>query len=244
MTLKNQIASMLLVSSIAIIPFSFSYAEELALPSASENSLSGSVEAGVSVEKGGRQVTPPISPKDPSKDLENVDPNEGNQTNQEGPLSIDYVSHFRFGKDHKIDKETMIVPLENNGTPFFQVTDLTGEGAGWQLRGKLNPFTNEKGHEIKGAKISLSTGELITRNSAITSDSSGFSVPKKVVFESGGNFVPLMSANKDFGSGTWALKFDDYKKSILFEAPGKNIEANSTYSSGFVWQLVTVPEMD
>ncbi|MEG0733336.1 MAG: WxL domain-containing protein [Vagococcus sp.] len=247
MSLKKQVASILLLSSCAIFPFSFSYAEELGLTSADSpksDVAEGKTNAGVSVEKGGRQVTPPISPKDPSVDLDTIDKDEGKQTNQEGPISIDYVSHFRFGGNHKIDQATMKIPLENKGTPFFQVTDITGDGTGWQLRGKLNEFKNDKGSTIKGAKISMSTGELITRNPSQTSDSSGFSIPKTVVFESGGNFVPLMTAKPDFGSGTWAVKFDDYKKSVIFEAPGKNIEANSTYKSGFVWQLVTVPQMD
>lgn len=247
MSLKKQVASLFLLSSCAIFPFSFSYAEDIDLSSADApkgNLSDGKSNAGVSVEKGGRQVTPPISPKDPSEDLDNIDKDEGNQTNNEGPMSIDYVSHFRFGSNHKIDKETVRVPLENKGTPFFQVTDITGEGTGWQLRGKLNEFENEKGQTIKGAKISMSMGKLITRNPAITSDSSGFSVPKNVVFESGGSFVPLMTAQPEFGSGTWAVKFDDYKQSVVFEAPGKNIEANSAYKSGIVWQLVTVPQMD
>ncbi len=245
---KKISASLLILSSIAIFPFSYSYAEKLTLPSATSGTkkpiIEGDVKFGVSVEKGGRQVTPPISPKDPMKDLENIDETEGNQTNQEGPLSIDYVSHFKFGGNHKIDKDLMIVPLENEGTPFFQVTDVTGEGAGWQLRGKLNQFTNEKGSTISGAKIKMSMGGLITRNPSFTNDTSGFIVPNEVVFESGGASVPLLTAKADNGSGTWAVKFEDYKKSVIFEAPGKNIEAHSTYKSGFVWQVVTTPEMD
>lgn len=248
MQLKKTLMSLLVLSSAIIFPFSYNYAEELVLPSASDLTKKpvreGEIKFGVSVEKGGRDVTPPISPKDPTKDLENIDKDEGNQTNQEGPLSIDYVSHFRFGKNHQIDKQLMEVPLENNNTPFFQVTDITGEGSGWQLRGKLADFKNEKGSTIDGAKIKMSTGELITRNPSVTSDRTGFVISDSIVFESGGDFVPLMTANADHGSGTWALKFDDYKKSVIFEAPGKNIEANSSYQSGFVWQLISTPEMD
>lgn len=247
---KKSIVTLFLLTFVAIFIPSLSYAEVHVLPTAPGESdekkslTKNEVKFGVSVEKGGKQVTPPISPEYPSKDLENIDITEGNQTNQEGPLSIDYVSHIKFGNNHKIDKEEMVIPLENDGTPFFQVTDITGEGTGWQLRGKLGEFKNEKNHVINGAKISMSMGKLITRNSSETADYSGFITPEKVTFTSGGDYVPLMTANSDFGSGTWAVKFDEYKNSILFEAPGKNIEANSSYRSGIVWQLVTLPEME
>lgn len=200
----------------------------------------------------GDQAVSPVNPdipKDPNG--ENQHPEEGNSTGQTGPLQINYVSHLNFGNDIKLTEAKVKANLKNQGTPFFQVSDLRGTGAGWSLNVTLGDFTSTDAKQkttIKGATIALTNGIAKTSNEA---DSNNQEIDAAVVHDqillAGSTAaVPLMDAQSGTGRGTWLASYDkDSSKSdndkIVFEAPTNSIDANSQYTATLTWQLSDAP---
>lgn len=91
---------------------------------------------------GDEVITPPVNPKDPGNPVlpTPIDPTDPDNkgTNQKGPLSVDYVSNLKFGKQ-KISGKTISYKALN-ADPFVQVTDLRGAGDGWSLSAKNEQF--------------------------------------------------------------------------------------------------------
>lgn len=191
--------------------------------------------------------TDPVAPVDPDQPEQpgTVDPEDGNETNQSGPLQINYVSHLKFGNDIKITSKTVKANAKNTNTPYFQVSDLRGTGAGWSLNVSLGDFKNTSGNKtIKGATISLINGEAVTSNETNENPAE----TKDVVLTAGETAAkPLMTAAAGNGRGTWVARYTNNtgtpeNNKIVFEAPTNSIDANTQYEAVLTWQLSDRPD--
>src|SRR5699024_11718832 len=68
----------------------------------------------------------PVDPTDPTQPNTDSPEDNGNITGQNGPLSLDYVSHLDFG-NQEISTSEEIYSSETT-EPYIQVTDLRGSG--------------------------------------------------------------------------------------------------------------------
>ncbi|APB32042.1 WxL domain-containing protein [Vagococcus teuberi] len=195
----------------------------------------------------------PTDPKDPSKPGPIQPADNGNEISQTGPLQINYLSNLNFGDDISITSKTVTANVKDESTRFFQISDLRGTGAGWDLNVKLGDFLPESGGTtedvIKGASITFKNGVARTSNdiNAQGTDDNPATVPSELVLSSGSASVSkMMSAEAGNGRGTWIAAFDKPasevdNSNITFSAPTNNISANTNYTAKLTWQLVDSP---
>lgn len=188
----------------------------------------------------GTDPVDPVDPTNPDKPGENPG-NEGNNTGQTGPLQINYVSNLLFGDQVKLTGKTVEANIVNTATPYFQVSDLRGTGAGWKLNVTLGDFeqTQDKTKTIKGAQIQFSNGSVRTSNStqgnaATTSD--------LTLFAGATGATALLTADKGKGRGTWLAAYDKVaseatNSKVKFSAPTESIDAQTPYEATLTWQL-------
>lgn len=201
------------------------------------------------------RLTPP-NPLDPLNPGEEVDPeNKPNLPEEQGQLSIDFVSQFNFGT-HSIsaqDKTYYAAPqrlLNENGTVnetevrpnFIQISDRrpSDKRGGWELSlSQESQFKTINGTELDGVELQLANAELIS--------SQGNSKPSFV--ETVQNLIPgvrqpLITAEGDEGQGTWIYRFGDSvtaNESVKIQIP-KETNANAeSYSTTLVWELGAIP---
>ncbi|MCO6018970.1 cell surface protein [Carnobacterium divergens] len=188
-------------------------------------------------------VTPPVNPKEPDNlilpsPIDSSDPeNEG--TGQIGPLSVDYVSNLKFGKQ-KISGKTVAYKALN-ADPFVQVTDLRGSGDGWRLSAKMSRFINENNHELKGATLSMQSSIV---KAGSTSNISLSPVSSDIVFDNQESKPVIIATNKG-GRGTWLNVWsgaDQANESIQLNVLAGTPEANTEYTSSITWELEDAPK--
>lgn len=129
-----------------------------------------------------------------------IDPPEPPTT---GPLRIDAVSPFNFGKIElgKAESKDVVVPAGK--TVGVQVSDLTGEGNGWKLSAKIGDIKGiNKPTNILKATISIPEGKVTT---SADGDLTKPAVAQAIVLN--GMDQTVMSAKKDNGLGIWANTF-------------------------------------
>ncbi|AKS68171.1 hypothetical protein RN70_00715 [Staphylococcus schleiferi] len=99
----------------------------------------------------------PVDPSDPSKPLDQGKHN-GKATGESGPLTLDYVSNLDFGS-HTIStaEETY---QATTLSPFVQVSDRRGTGAGWNVTAQLSNFQQNGENSLPGASINLTGAEV------------------------------------------------------------------------------------
>lgn len=192
----------------------------------------------------GDGATAPVDPDNPDQPLDPLNPDEGTATDNEGPLTIDYIPHLNFGHDIKIETKQMVVNLKNETTPFAQVTDKRGNGQGWTLKASLSQFTaGDSGRTIKGADIEFRQPEVITSTSNVLPEDAP--TAKSQTFEAGGQSKVLMMAQKDQGRATWLVKYPKEKgvenSHIRFTAPAASLDANTFYQAAITWELYDGP---
>lgn len=188
--------------------------------------------------------TDPVRPVDPNKPTDPGDGNGGVTPEQSGPLQINVVPNLYFGDQIKITPGTLKTSLKNEKTPYAQISDLRGTGAGWSLNVSLANFTSTQGKTINGAKISFTGGEAVTSNqsndnAALTND---------ITLSAGDTGKqPLMKATAGNGRGTWVARYTNTSTEstgntkIVFEAPSDKIDANTSYTAVLTWQLTDTP---
>src|SRR5699024_5979182 len=71
------------------------------------------------------------------------------------------VSNFDFGS-HELSRNEQKYSAVNERTPFAQVTDVRGTGAGWRLVAQFSGFTQNGADSLQGAKIKLYNSDLVT----------------------------------------------------------------------------------
>lgn len=171
-------------------------------------------------------------PTDPIPDPDH--PGTGN----EGPLTLDYASSFEFN-DTKITSGTVEATPKSDGAGLdsnlygAQVTDVRGTGAGWNLTVQLDKLSEDGGHELKGATLSLPAGNVTTNNE----DSSNAATSTAVTLGTDNTAQTILTASQDQGMGTWfsEMNGDNVKLSI----PGGQYSGN--YTSTLTWSLTDAP---
>ncbi|MDK1725986.1 WxL domain-containing protein [Dellaglioa algida] len=195
-----------------------------------------------------------VDPTDPGT----VDPTDPVNPGTKGPLSIDYVSNFNFGKqkvtgnnavyDSELVKVTTIDPVagtKKDVANYLQVSDNRGSVSGWKLSVQQSKaFTSEVTNKtLDGTVITLSNPE--TRNgdnNAAKPAPSTVTSSVDISANSGDKLV--MQAKDGEGSGTWAEAFgnatkdaEKAKKSVQLAVPGDSKKVAEKYVSDITWTL-------
>ncbi|MHC5250816.1 WxL domain-containing protein [Listeria kieliensis] len=194
----------------------------------------------------------PLNP-DPTKPIVPKDEDE-HEKGTAGPLSIDYVSNFRFlsqetsgttevyyaDLDHVVDQSSgSDIDLPN----FVQVTDKRGSNTGWRLSVTQNEqFQNENGKDyLDGAELTLKNGSS-NSNDGGTAPTVHQDIKLTPGLTSGSEVV---SALANEGTGTWFAYFgkdnDEAKKSIELVVPGKAKKVKGLYTTKLTWTLTDSP---
>lgn len=204
-------------------------------------------------------VVPPINPEDPDEEvsINPIDPLDPTTPGTEGPLSIDYVSNFKFG-EQKIsgNNETYFAKLRpitlSDGTEkevanYLQVTDNRGINIGWHLTAtQEEQFKHEdSSKELEGATIDLLNQTL---NSAIITPAN---TPTQLgnVTLTPGTAVDIIDAKVNTGMGTWTDSFGTNvegsektaEESVKLSVPGSTAKETGRYETTITWTLTDTP---
>lgn len=198
----------------------------------------------------------PVSPVDPLDPEIEVDPeNKPELPEDQGQLSIDFVSSFNFGSQAiSVHDQTYYAQpqrlLNEDGTVndseerpnYVQISDRRSENErnGWTLAvTQKEQFKGAENQMLNGASLSLSNQQVITAQGGTAPGLQ--SVPCNLV---PGNRRTLLKAQGSEGTGTWIYRFGDGEtagESVALNVPkGANPEA-TTYSSTLIWELSAVP---
>lgn len=198
------------------------------------------------------------SPKDPLNPSVDIEPeNKPELPQNQGLLSIDFVSQFDFGKQmiSAQDKYYYAKPqrlLDTYGTiidgeerpNYVQVSDRRSgsDRNGWTLSvTQRYQFINFYKHELIGARISLNNQQFA---SIKDNDSPTLSNPSGVTLVPGQK-TTLVTAKNQEGAGTWIYRFGDEKsagESIVLEVPRSATPDSTAYETRLTWELSAVPE--
>ena len=166
-------------------------------------------------------TTPPVDPEnpDPTDPVDPTDPETGGPDEpggNKGPLSLDYASKLYFGVN-KISSQDKVYfanaqtfQYKPDAKPVYaQVTDNTGELAGWSLTVKQNgQFKTAEGDELKGATITFDKGHSETKVDASENPADkvlDFIKADQFVLaaDGSGDAVKVLEASKGQGAGTY-----------------------------------------
>ena len=202
-------------------------------------------------------VLNPVSPVDPLNPENEVDPeNKPELPEDQGPLSIDFVSQFTFGSQAiSVRDQTYYAQpqrlLNPDGTVnetaerpnYVQISDRRSEAQrnGWSLAlTQREQFKGENDQELLGASLRLENQQLVSAQGN-QAPSLQVTNPLQLV---PGNKRTLIRAEGDEGIGTWIYRFGDGHtagESVALHVPqGSNPEATG-YSTTLVWELSAVP---
>lgn len=199
------------------------------------------------------QVTP-LDPIDPDID---VDPeNKPELPEDQGLLSIDFVSSFSFGsqvisahdqnyyaKPQRLLNEDGTVNENEKRPNYVQISDRRSEDErnGWQLAVTQNEqFENSSGHELSGARLRFTNQELVATHNG-TAPELQQTNPLQLVPNA--KRVLLMAQGNE-GTGTWIYRFGDLEsadKSIVLEVPKETNPEATSYVTTLTWELSAVP---
>ncbi|WP_223273070.1 WxL domain-containing protein [Enterococcus sp. OL5] len=198
----------------------------------------------------------PVSPVDPLDPATEINPeNKPQLPEDQGRLSIDFVSQFHFGSQAiSVHDQTYYAQpqrlLNEDGTVneseerpnYVQISDRRSENDrnGWTLAvTQKEQFKGAENQVLNGASLSLSNQQVITAQGGTAPGLQ--SVPCTLV---PGNRRTLLLAQGSEGTGTWIYRFGDGEtagESVALDVPkGANPEA-TTYSSTLIWELSAVP---
>ncbi|MFL0441409.1 WxL domain-containing protein [Enterococcus pernyi] len=196
----------------------------------------------------------PVDPLDPETE---IDPeNKPQLPEDQGRLSIDFVSQFHFGtqgisaRDQTYFAQTQRL-LNEDGTVneiekrpnYIQVSDRRSdtERHGWQLAvTQKTQFENEVGHQLTGAQLRLTNQQLATAQDGIAPE---LQQTNPLALTPGVKRVLLM-AQGDEGQGTWIYRFGDGEtasESVTLTVPRGATPEATTYKSTLTWELSAVP---
>ncbi|EOV3185280.1 WxL domain-containing protein [Enterococcus faecalis] len=180
--------------------------------------------------------TPPI--------VDPTDPDD--ETGQQGPLTLDYASHFEFGEiklsNQAIEKTPVNKIEDGNGgevAPTFgaQVTDTRGTGAGWNLTVGLSAFkgTTDTTHELRGAQLELPAGTAVSSDE--TAEETTKPTTQAVTLDAGASAQSLFTAGENQGMGSWFDKLS--ADQIKLKAP--SAQYADSYKATLTWSLQDAP---
>ncbi|MBX8979362.1 WxL domain-containing protein, partial [Enterococcus gallinarum] len=198
-----------------------------------------------------------VSPLDPlNPDLEVNPENKPELPEDQGILSIDFVSSFNFGtqvisaqdqtyyaQPQRLMNEDGTVNGDEIRPNYVQISDRRPKNKrnGWQLDVTQNEqFKGENNQELFGASLSLLNQQVTSTQDGMTPVLQSVScvlIP--------GNRRTLLKAQGNEGAGTWIYRFGDTdtkEKSVTLNIPkGTNPEATD-YSTTLIWELSMVPD--
>lgn len=193
------------------------------------------------------------NPTPPGGGEEIIDPSPGGVTpGEKGPLMINYVPNFDFGKhvigtkgfkeNAKITQVTTASGLVE--TPHFaQVTDIRGNHAGWNLTvaaSELNLSGNEK-EKIQGVSMTFSP---VTLDSPGGANKPEAATSQKISFPQ--EAQTIMAAKANSGEGTWSASFgskemfkDGKNAGVTLDVPDEAVAQASVgkYQATLSWNL-------
>lgn len=198
---------------------------------------------------------PPVDPLDP--EIEVSPENKPELPENQGLLSIDFISSFNFGSQPiSVHDQTYYAQpqrlLNEDGTVnemeerpnYVQISDRRSatERNGWQLSvTQTQQFEGLKNQQLTGASITFSNQQLVTAQGGDT-PSLQTANPLTLV---PGNKRALIRAEDTEGTGTWIYRFGDEhtaRESVTLNVPkGSNPEATS-YSTTLIWELNAIPD--
>ncbi|MBM7689048.1 hypothetical protein BCR24_09545 [Enterococcus ureilyticus] len=161
-----------------------------------------------------------------------IDPIEP-PTNQKGPLVIDAVSSFDFGKI-KLGTLTKEAVVPEGKALGVQVTDKRGTGAGWDLSASITEFQNADKTKTLKASVKIPAGQVNTS----ASDSSKAAVASEIILNSTAGTV--FSASKDNGMGSWSDLFEGNNQKVELTVPSDAYVA--AYTATINWSLQDAPK--
>lgn len=198
-----------------------------------------------------------VHPLDPLNPEVEVNPeNKPILPENQGFLSIDFVSSFKFGsqaisvKDQTyfaqpqllLNKDGTVNPSEKRPN-YIQVSDRRPENNrnGWQLAfTQKEQFKGKDNQELMGASLSIMNQQVVTHQGG-TAPSVQLLQPLTLV---PGNKRTLLHAEQNEGAGTWIYRFGDLEtaaESIALNVPKGTMPKATTYQTTFIWELISVP---
>ena len=191
----------------------------------------------------------PVDPTDPTQPNTDSPEDNGNITGQNGPLSLDYVSHLDFG-NQEISTSEEIYSSETT-EPYIQVTDLRGSGEGWDVTAEVSNFISDEDGTVSlpSSSIQLNNGDTVS-----TSESANPVVPASINLVTGGDSTTVVSAasrvaeepvNTAQGLGTWVTRWlagegNTENGNVTLTVPGSTATAGS-HTATITWTLETGP---
>ena len=205
-------------------------------------SAEGSAESQATVEfTAPTEPVAPVNPEDPTQP--NPDAGDaGNITGQEGPLSLDYVSHLDFG--NQIISTSQEVYEATTDLPYIQVSDLRGTGEGWEVIAQVSHFNNEGIDSLPGSSIQLNNGNAVS-----TSTTDGPVINPSINLVTGRDPVNVVTAApKEDGStvstaqglGTWVMRWlgesEGTNEKVTLTVPGSTASVGN-HTATITWTL-------
>ncbi|HCO72995.1 MAG TPA: hypothetical protein DIT57_13300 [Enterococcus sp.] len=200
----------------------------------------------------------PVLPVDPLDPEVEVNPeNKPLLPEDQGQLSIDFVSSFNFGSQaisvydqtyyaqpQRLLNEDGTVNVTEERPNYVQISDRRPENErnGWELAvTQNNQFTDRQGNQLKGARLLLNnqqfasvqeSGEPILRN-----QDGAVLIPEQK--------MPLVTAHDGQEAGTWIYRLGDGEsagESVALEVPPTADPRATTYQTTLIWELSAVPD--
>ncbi|MGG5325860.1 hypothetical protein IGJ83_003441 [Enterococcus pernyi] len=200
------------------------------------------------------KVVSPVDPLDP--EVEVSPENTPELPEDQGQLSIDFISSFNFGSQAiSVNDQTYYAKLQRllneDGTVnefeerpnYIQISDRRPEKErnGWELAvTQKEQFKSEGNQVLNGASLVLSNQQVITAQGgtapSLQSDTRDL-IP--------GQRRTLLKAQGNEGAGTWIYRWGDGEtagESVALKVPkGANPEV-TTYKTTLIWELAAVPD--
>lgn len=198
-----------------------------------------------------------VSPVDPLDPEIEVDPeNKPELPEDQGQLSIDFVSSFNFGSQaisvhdqiyyaqpQRLLNEDGTVNEDEERPNYVQVSDRRSENErnGWQLAvTQKEQFQTETKTELAGAQLQLMNQQLVTAQGG----KEPFLQATNPLNLIPGNKRTLIRAEGNEGTGTWIYRFgnaDTAGESVALHVPKAANPEATKYSTTLVWELSAVP---
>ena len=153
-----------------------------------------------------------------------------------GSLSLVQVATFDFGLQNISSSAADYTATDVDDD--IQVSDLRGNGKGWDLNVSLSGFVNtDNGKELNGAYVTLSGTEIAGVNGTIgtapTSTSTG-----TLKIDSDSSELPIFVADEDAGMGVWGITTELTDATLTVLAGTAYAGA---YEANLTWTLQTTP---
>lgn len=203
------------------------------------------------------EVISNVSPVDPLEPEIEVDPeNKPELPDNQGLLSIDFVSAFNFGSQaisvhdqlYYAQPQRLLNPdgtinEEEKRPNYVQISDrrLENDRNGWQLAvTQKEQFKGEEEQELVGARLSLLNHQLATAQGG---EAPSLRPVNPLRLIPGNKRTLLHAANKE-GTGTWIYRFGDAEtagESVSLEVPKGSNPESTTYTTTLIWELSSIP---